>query len=64
MRNARDTSTVSTLLTPQAIDFLIAKNFLPDLPQEVANFLRVYKGKFDPAAIGDFLGEGTQRTIC
>jgi hypothetical protein len=30
---------------------------MPDTPQEIANFLRVYKNSFDPAAIGDFLGE-------
>lgn len=42
----------------KAIDFLISKGFMPDTPQEIANFLRVYKNSFDPVAIGDFLGEG------
>ena len=27
-------------------------------PQEIVNFLRVYKNNFDPISIGDFLGEG------
>ena len=42
----------------KAIDFLHMKNFLPDSPQEVANFLRVYNKFFDQGSIGDFLGEG------
>lgn len=42
----------------KAVKFLVSKDFMPDTPQEVANFLRVYKNHFDPAAIGDFLGEG------
>lgn len=42
----------------KAVEFLISKNFMSDTPQEIANFLRVYKSSFDPASIGDFLGEG------
>lgn len=42
----------------KAIDFLITKGFMPDTPQEITNFLRVYKNSFDPVAIGEFLGEG------
>jgi hypothetical protein len=42
----------------KAVEFLISKGFMPDTPQEIANFLRVYKNSFDPSAIGEFLGEG------
>jgi hypothetical protein len=42
----------------KAVLYLLSKGFMPDTPQEIANFLRVYKNSFDPAAIGDFLGEG------
>lgn len=42
----------------KAVEFLLSKGFMPDTPQEIANFLRVYKNSFDPSAIGDFLGEG------
>lgn len=42
----------------KAVQFLLARDFMPNTPQEVANFLRVYKNSFDPAAIGEFLGEG------
>jgi len=42
----------------KAIDFLINKNFMNDTPQEIVNFLRVYKNNFDPISIGEFLGEG------
>eukprot|EP01032_Pedospumella_encystans_P009092 gene9092-10735_t len=42
----------------KAVNFLIKSEFLANTPQEIANFLRVYKNSFDPAAIGDFLGEG------
>ena len=42
----------------KAVQFLVSKEFMPDTPQEIANFLRVYKNSFDPTAIGDFLGEG------
>jgi len=43
---------------PKAIKFLLANNFMQNTPQEIANFLRVYKGHFDQTALGDFLGEG------
>jgi hypothetical protein len=42
----------------KAVEFLINNGFMPDTPQEIARFLRVYKNSFDPSAIGDFLGEG------
>ncbi|KAJ1422379.1 hypothetical protein B484DRAFT_114680 [Ochromonadaceae sp. CCMP2298] len=42
----------------KAVKYLVNKGFMDDTPQEVANFLRVYKNSFDPGAIGDFLGEG------
>lgn len=42
----------------KAVQFLIKNGFMPDTPQEIARFLRVYKNSFDPSAIGDFLGEG------
>jgi Sec7-like guanine-nucleotide exchange factor len=42
----------------KAVKFLIDKNFMSDTPQEIVNFLRVYKNYFDPISIGDFLGEG------
>jgi hypothetical protein len=42
----------------KAVEFLISKGFMADTPQEIANFLRVYKNSFDPSAIGEFLGEG------
>jgi len=42
----------------KAVQFLVKNDFMPDTPQEIANFLRVYKNSFDPSAIGDFLGEG------
>lgn len=47
----------------KAVEFLLSKGFMPDTPQEIANFLRVYKNSFDPAAIGDFLGEGGKDPI-
>jgi brefeldin A-inhibited guanine nucleotide-exchange protein len=42
----------------KAIKYLISKEFMANTPQEVASFLRIYKNNFDPAAIGDYLGEG------
>ena len=42
----------------KAIKFLVKENFMNDTPQEIVNFLRVYKNNFDPVSIGDFLGEG------
>lgn len=42
----------------KAVNFLLSKSFMPDTPQEIANFLRVYKNNFDAAGIGEFLGEG------
>ena len=42
----------------KAVQFLVKSDFMPDTPQEIASFLRVYKNSFDPSAIGDFLGEG------
>lgn len=42
----------------KAIEFLIDKGFLAHSPQEIANFVRIYKSNFDPVAIGDYLGEG------
>jgi Sec7-like guanine-nucleotide exchange factor len=42
----------------KAVDYLISKNFMADTPQEIVNFLRVYKNSFDPISIGEFLGEG------
>lgn len=42
----------------KAVAFLLSKGFMPDTPQEIANFLRVYKNSFDAEAIGEFLGEG------
>jgi hypothetical protein len=42
----------------KAVEFLVSKQFMPNTPQEVASFLRVYKNHFDPTAIGEFLGEG------
>eukprot|EP01038_Epipyxis_sp_PR26KG_P012843 gene12843-17217_t len=42
----------------KAVKYLLSMNFMADTPQEIANFLRVYKNSFDPGAIGDFLGEG------
>lgn len=43
---------------PKAIKFLLANDFMQNTPQEIANFLRVYKSHFDQTALGDFLGEG------
>lgn len=42
----------------KAVDYLIKNQFLANTPQEIANFLRLYKNSFDPGAIGEFLGEG------
>jgi hypothetical protein len=42
----------------KAVKFLVAQNFMSNTPQEYASFVRLYKKHFDPAAIGDFLGEG------
>jgi hypothetical protein len=42
----------------KAVKFLISKNFMSDTPHEIAGFIRIYKDSFDPASIGDFLGEG------
>lgn len=42
----------------KAVKFLVSKNFMSNTPQEYASFVRLYKNHFDPAAIGDFLGEG------
>jgi hypothetical protein len=42
----------------KAVDYLIKNQFLTNTPQEIANFLRLYKNSFDPGAIGEFLGEG------
>jgi hypothetical protein len=42
----------------KAVDYLIKHEFLANTPQEIANFLRVYKNSFDPGAIGELLGEG------
>lgn len=42
----------------KAVKFLVSKNFMSNTPQEYASFVRLYKKRFDPAAIGDFLGEG------
>ncbi len=36
---------------------------MEDTPQEIAHFLRVYRQNFDPAAIGDFLGEGGRTDV-
>ena len=41
----------------KAIDFLIENKFINNTPQEIANFVRVYKNNFDPVAIGDYLGK-------
>ena len=43
----------------KAIDFLIENKFINNTPQEIANFVRVYKNNFDPVAIGDYLGKNT-----
>ena len=43
---------------PKAIKFLLSRNFMQNTPQEISNFLRVYKSHFDQTALGDFLGEG------
>eukprot|EP00981_Chlorochromonas_danica_P004234 scaffold857_cov152-Ochromonas_danica.AAC.17 len=42
----------------KAVTYLLNEGFMPDTPQEIANFLRVYKNSFDAEAIGEFLGEG------
>lgn len=42
----------------RAIEYLLSNDFMPNTPQEIANFLRVYKNNFDASAIGDYLGEG------
>lgn len=43
---------------PKVVKFLLAANFMQNTPQEIANFLRVYKSHFDPTGLGEFLGEG------
>lgn len=47
----------------KAVDFLIKNQFLANTPQEIANFLRLYKNSFDPGAIGEFLGEGGKNPV-
>ena len=47
----------------KAVDFLIKNQFLANTPQEIANFLRLYKNSFDPGAIGEFLGEGGKTPV-
>ena len=42
----------------KAVRYLTEKNFMEDTPQDIAQFLRVYRSHFDPSSIGDFLGEG------
>lgn len=39
------------------IKYLVSNDFMPDTPQEIAYFLRIYKTLFDPESIGDFLTE-------
>jgi hypothetical protein len=41
----------------KAIRYLISKAFISDTPQEIASFLRIYKQRFDPTAIGEYLGQ-------
>lgn len=41
----------------KAIEYLTACNVLPPTPRDIATFLRVHKERFDPAALGMYLGE-------
>lgn len=42
----------------KAVKYLISHEFIPNNPQAITSFIRLYKNEFDPAAIGDYLGEG------
>ena len=41
----------------KAVEYLIACNVLPPTPRDIATFLRIHKEKFDPSALGLYLGE-------
>eukprot|EP00977_Amphora_coffeiformis_P013095 scaffold3361_cov166-Amphora_coffeaeformis.AAC.6 len=41
----------------KAVEYLIACNVLPPTPRDIATFLRIHKERFDPAALGLYLGE-------
>jgi len=42
----------------KAVDFLVAKNFIPGGPRDVSAFLRLYRAHFSPDDVGDYLGSG------
>jgi hypothetical protein len=42
----------------KSVEYMIKNGLLAESPQEIANFIRIYKNSFDPVAIGDYLGEG------
>ena len=41
----------------KCIRHLIDNHFISDTPQEVASFLRIYRNKFDPGSIGEYMSE-------
>ena len=42
----------------KAVEYLIGVEVVTPAPRDVATFLRVHKDRFDPAALGLYLGEG------
>lgn len=41
----------------KAVEYLIACNVIPPSPRDIATFLRIHKKRFDPSALGLYLGE-------